>query len=91
MDDIETGYYLRLTVLDQPGVLANIARTLADFGINIEAMIQKEVSDETLRLPIVLLTHPMREATMNAAIEALQALDEVCAPIVRLRVESLAS
>lgn len=91
MDDIETGYYLRLTVLDQPGVLANIARTLADFGINIEAMIQKEASDETLHLPIVLLTHPMREATMNKAMEALQALDEVCAPIVRLRVESLVS
>ncbi|OZB77788.1 MAG: homoserine dehydrogenase, partial [Halothiobacillus sp. 13-55-253] len=69
MDDIQTGYYLRLTVLDQPGVLANIARTLADFGINIEAMIQKEASDETLHLPIVLLTHPMREAIMNDAIE----------------------
>ncbi|ACX96227.1 Homoserine dehydrogenase [Halothiobacillus neapolitanus c2] len=91
MDDIQTGYYLRLTVLDQPGVLANIARTLADFGINIEAMIQKEASDETLHLPIVLLTHPMREAIMNDAIESLQALDEVCAPIVRLRVESLVS
>jgi homoserine dehydrogenase len=91
MDEIQTGYYLRLTVLDQPGVLANIARTLADFGINIEAMIQKEASNETLHLPIVLLTHPMREAIMNAAIESLQALGEVCAPIVRLRVESLVS
>lgn len=91
MDDIQTGYYLRLTVLDQPGVLANIARTLADFGISIEAMIQKEASDETLHLPIVLLTHPMLEAIMNDAIESLQALDEVCAPIVRLRVESLVS
>jgi homoserine dehydrogenase len=91
MDEIETGYYLRLTVLDQPGVLANIARTLADFGINIEAMIQKEASDGTLHLPIVLLTHPMREATMNSAIAALESLTEVCAPIVRLRVESLAS
>lgn len=90
MDAVETGYYLRLTVQDQPGVLANIARILANHGINIEAMIQKEASPETAHLPIVLMTHPLREATMNAAIQALEALDTVCAPVVRLRVESLA-
>lgn len=90
MDEVVSGYYLRLTVRDQPGVLANIARILADHGINIEAMIQKEVSAETLHLPIVLLTHPLREARMNAAIEAIESLDTVLAPVVRLRVESLA-
>lgn len=90
MDAVETGYYLRLTVQDQPGVLANIARILANHGINIEAMIQKEASAETAHLPIVLMTHPLREATMNAAIQALEALDTVRAPVVRLRVESLA-
>ncbi len=90
MSEIHTGYYLRLTVLDQPGVLANIARILADHGINIEAMIQKEASIETAHLPIVLLTHPLKEATMNAAITAIEALDTVQAPVMRLRVESLA-
>ena len=90
MDAVETGYYLRLTVQDQPGVLANIARILANHGINIEAMIQKEASAETAHLPIVLMTHPLREATMNAAIQALEALDTVRAPVIRLRVESLA-
>ncbi|ANJ68266.1 homoserine dehydrogenase [Halothiobacillus diazotrophicus] len=89
MEAVETGYYLRLTVEDQPGVLANIARILANHGINIEAMIQKEVSAETAHLPIVLLTHPLREATMNAAIDALEVLESVRSPVVRLRVESL--
>ncbi|MGC8697841.1 MAG: ACT domain-containing protein, partial [Halothiobacillus sp.] len=87
---VETGYYLRLTVRDQPGVLANIARILADHGVNIEAMIQKEASIETAHLPIVLLTHPLQEARMNAAITAIETLDTVQAPVVRLRVESLA-
>jgi homoserine dehydrogenase len=89
MDEVETGYYLRLTVRDQPGVLANIARILADHGVNIEAMIQKEASIETAHLPIVLLTHPLKEGRMNAAITAIEALDTVRAPVVRLRVESL--
>jgi homoserine dehydrogenase len=90
MSEVETGYYLRLTVRDQPGVLANIARILADHGVNIEAMIQKEASIETAHLPIVLLTHPLKEARMNAAITAIETLDTVQAPVVRLRVESLA-
>ncbi len=90
MSEVETGYYLRLTVRDQPGVLANIARILADHGVNIEAMIQKEASIETAHLPIVLLTHPLQEARMNAAITAIETLDTVQAPVVRLRVESLA-
>ncbi|WP_407276796.1 homoserine dehydrogenase [Halothiobacillus sp. DCM-1] len=87
---VTTGYYLRLMVLDQPGVLANIARVLADHGINIEAMIQKEASPETQHLPIVLLTHPLQEAVMDRAISALESLDSVQLPIVRIRVESLA-
>ncbi len=90
MDEVETGYYLRLTVRDQAGVLANIARILADHGVNIEAMIQKEASLETAHLPIVLLTHPLKEARMNAAIAAIEELPTVHAPVVRLRVESLA-
>lgn len=90
MSEVTTGYYLRLMVLDQPGVLANIARILADHGINIEAMIQKEASPETQHLPIVLLTHPLREAIMNRAILAIESLDSVQAPVVRIRVESLA-
>ncbi len=90
MSEVMTGYYLRLMVLDQPGVLANIARILADHGINIEAMIQKEASPETRHLPIVLLTHPLREAVMNRAIAAIESLDSVQAPVVRIRVESLA-
>lgn len=90
MSEVTTGYYLRLMVRDQPGVLANIARILADHGINIEAMIQKEANEDNAHLPIVLLTHPLRESVMNRAILAIESLDSVQAPVVRIRVESLA-
>lgn len=42
MSEIETGYYLRLRVEDKPGVLADITRILADQGISIDALLQRE-------------------------------------------------
>ena len=89
MDEIVSAYYLRVAVLDQPGVLANIAQILADNGVSIEALMQKEASEEDTHLPIVMLTHRVKEAAMNRAIAAMEDLETVRAPIVRLRVESL--
>ena len=45
MGDVETSYYLRMRVLDRPGVLADITRILADREISIDAMIQKEPTE----------------------------------------------
>jgi len=91
MEQIESAYYLRVAVLDQPGVLATIARILADHHVSIEALMQKEASEDDSHLPIVLLTHKVLEANMNRAIAEIEALETVRAPIVRLRVESLQS
>ncbi len=89
MADIETAYYLRLLALDKPGVLADITRILGDRGISIEAIIQKEATPEETRVPIILLTHVVREGQMNQAIERIEMLDSVEGRVTRIRLEHL--
>ncbi|MEQ9508104.1 MAG: ACT domain-containing protein [Alloalcanivorax xenomutans] len=87
IEDISCGYYLRLHVQDKAGVLADVTRILSDNRISIEAMVQKEV-DEGL-VPIVILTHRVREGDMNEALKRIAALDTVDNDIMRIRVETL--
>ncbi len=61
MGEVVTSYYLRLRVLDRPGVLADITRILADRDISIDAMIQKEPSEGEDQTDIILLTHQSLE------------------------------
>ncbi|MGH8558400.1 MAG: homoserine dehydrogenase [Methylococcales bacterium] len=89
MEEVETSYYLRLTARDKPGVLADITRILADRGINIEALIQKEPLPGKKDLPVILLTHRVVERDMNLAIKGIEALDSVAGPVHRIRMESL--
>ena len=89
MDEVETAYYLRLQADDRPGVMADVTRILAEQGISIEALIQKEPEEGATSLPIILLTHRITEKQMNAAIEAIEALATVHKPVMRIRVESL--
>ena len=91
MEDIETAYYLRLLAQDKPGVLADITRILGDQGISIEAIIQKEAAPEEPRVPIILLTHVVREGQMNAAIRKIEALDSVEGNVTRIRLEYLSA
>jgi homoserine dehydrogenase len=89
MDEVVTAYYLRLQADDKPGVMADVTRILAEQGISIEALIQKEPEEGATSLPIILLTHRITEKQMNAAIEAIEALATVHKPVMRIRVESL--
>lgn len=89
IDDTETGYYLRLTAADQTGVLAEITKTLADAGISIDALLQKEPGDDETVAPIAIITHTTVERTVNAAIARLQANGHVVGEVVKLRVETL--
>jgi len=87
--DVETAYYLRLSARDEPGVLADVARVLGDFGISIEAIIQKQPEAGAELVPVILLTHRIHERHMDAAIERLERLEQVQDRVVRIRVESL--
>jgi homoserine dehydrogenase len=89
MDEIETAYYLRLQAEDRPGVLADVSRILGDEGISIEALIQKEPVEGASNVSIILLTHRVQEQRMNQAIQAIEALDTIKAPVTRIRMETL--
>ena len=89
MDEVRTAYYLRLQVADRPGVLAKLTGILGDAGISIEAIKQQEPAPGETHVPLVMLTHQVREGDMNQAIAAMEALDVVTAPVVRIRMEPL--
>ncbi|WP_018992482.1 homoserine dehydrogenase [Aromatoleum toluclasticum] len=89
IDEVITSYYLRMRVEDRPGVLADITRILADSGISIEAMIQKEAPEGASQTDIIMLTHETVEKNANAAIAKIEALPVVQGPITRLRMENL--
>ncbi len=89
MDAVETSYYLRVRVRDEVGVLADIARTLADSGISIDAMLQKGAGDQVNETDIVILTHRTRERNFNDAIAALGKLPAIRAEYTRIRREDL--
>ncbi len=88
-DEIRTAYYLRLTVEDKPGVLADIAHILAKQNISIEALIQKEPKQGETLLPLIMLTQLTQEKEMNAAISEIEALSTVTGKISRIRLETL--
>jgi homoserine dehydrogenase len=89
MEQVETAYYLRMSVEDKPGVLADITRILADQQISIEAIIQKEPADGDVSLPVIMLTQKTLEQKMNDSIIAIQNLDTVTGQVIRIRVETL--
>ncbi len=90
MEEVETSYYLRMTVRDVPGVMAEIAGILAQHGISIEAIKQKEPTAGSSEVPLVLLTHRVLEMRMNQAIEQIGRLASVDGPVTRIRMEQLA-
>ncbi len=89
MGEVRTSYYLRMRVLDQPGVLADITRILADREISIEAMIQKEPPEGEYRTDIILLTHRSVERQVMDAIAKIESLPTVDGKAVRIRMEEL--
>ena len=89
MGEIVTSYYLRMRVLDRPGVLADITRILADRDISIDAMIQKEPSEGEDQTDIILLTHQSIERQVTDAIDKIEALVTVRGKVVRIRLEHL--
>jgi homoserine dehydrogenase len=89
MEEVITSYYLRMRVLDRPGVLADITRILADREISIDAMIQKEPTEGEDQTDIIMLTHVCIEKQVVAAIAAIEALATVRGKVVRIRLEAL--
>jgi homoserine dehydrogenase len=87
--EVETSYYLRMRVLDKPGVLARITRILADSRISIDAMVQKEPGEGEKRVDIVMLTHRAIEKDVDAAMARIERLPTVVGRVTRIRLEEL--
>ena len=86
MGDIEARYYLRLSLLDKPGVLAKVAQVLGKNQVSIASVIQKETRLGE-HVPVIIVTHQAKERDFRAALEEMDVLDVVGAPTVRLRIE----
>lgn len=89
MSEVQTSYYLRLRAFDKPGVLADITRILADSGISIDAMVQKEPSEGEEQVDIIMLTHETVEKHINAAIRKIEKLSTISGKVIRIRLEEL--
>ena len=82
-------YYIRLMVVDLPGVFADVAATLRDEQVSMEAILQHTPAPGE-PVPVVLTTHDVNEASLNRAVERFAAFDTVVAPPCIIRIEPLA-
>jgi homoserine dehydrogenase len=79
-------YYLRLMVVDRPGVIADVTCALRDAGVSLESMLQHGRSPGEA-VPIVLVTHDTRESQMRAALDRIERLDSVLERPSLIRIE----
>ncbi len=77
--------YLRLLVRDEPGVIAAVSETLAEAGVSIDSFLQRPVDGQS-GVPIVLTTHDIAEAALNAAVERIARLPALIEPPRRIRI-----
>ena len=89
MEQVQTAYYLRMQAVDRPGVLAEVTRILGEQEISIEAIIQKEPTEDSTTATIIMLTHRVLEQKMNEAIRQIEALAVISGAVTRIRMETL--
>ena len=90
----EAPFYVRIPVLDKPGVLASISNQLSQEGISIESLIQREQAVRSMSdaqwVPVVLLTQRVQAGALQRALDTIAEQPEVVGDIVHVRVETLA-
>lgn len=86
--NFESRYYLRLMVVDKPGVLAKIAGVLAKYGISIASVSQKERHIKKI-VPVVMILHEAREQNLREALSVINKQDIVKEKPVAIRIEDL--
>jgi len=88
MDRHRGAYYIRLMVVDRPGVFADVAAALRDEQVSMESILQR-MRDPDGAVPVVMTTHDVEEAALNRALARFAALDTVVEPPRMIRIESL--
>ena len=87
ISEIESEYFLRFSVLDNPGVLSKISGILGKHSISIESMIQRGRGDRGEGVPLVMMCHKSSEKNIQSALKEIEALDVVCEKSNLIRVE----
>ncbi len=87
LDEQSGRFYLRFTVADELGVLAEIAGALGENGVGIESVVQKGSLESETVVPIIVLTHRANEAALRDALARMDELQEVKAPTLVVRIE----
>ena len=86
MEEVLSAYYLYVSALDQPAVLAQVAGILGNHGISIASVIQK-TRQHAKAVPVVMMTHEAVEGSMRRALGEMDALRVIVAPTRMIRVE----
>ncbi|MFQ5763609.1 MAG: homoserine dehydrogenase [Rhodospirillales bacterium] len=81
-------YYVRLMVVDKPGVFADIAAALRDHAVSMESVLQR-TRDPDLPVPVVMTLHETEEAAMTQALGKIADVDAIVEPPCMIRIESL--
>ncbi len=89
IEQVKTAFYLRLSVQDKAGVMAAMTTILANNGISIEAVLQKEPKQQGADAQVILLTDCVLESDLILALEQIESLDSTNGAVIRIRVESL--
>jgi homoserine dehydrogenase len=87
IEDVMSSYYLYVTALDQPAVLAQVAGILGKYEISIASVIQK-VRQHAKAVPVVMMTHEAKEGSMQKALQEINALRVIVDPTRMIRVEA---
>lgn len=88
IEDIESRYYIRLSAVDKPGVLAKISGILAKSGISIASVTQKERKKSQV-VPIVMIIHDSKEKNLRTALKAIDGLNIIKHPSIAIRIEEV--
>lgn len=88
IESSETAMYLRFNVLDRPGALSEVTDVFSAANISVEALVQKDIQEEHISTPIVILTDRARQSDLDALVAELEKLEVVTGTVVRIRVES---
>lgn len=88
IEEFENKYYIRITAVDKPGVLAKISGILAKFGISIASVNQKEKVKSHV-VPVVMVTHEVKEKNLRGALKMIDKLTDIKDKSVAIRIEGV--
>ena len=85
-EDFAGEYYLRFTAVDRPGVLSRIAGALGEQGVSIASVLQMD-RDVLEAVPVVMMTHPAKDAALRVALREIDRIGDVTAPTQVIPIE----